>query len=62
MTKPQKTPEIFVEPVARAVCDAFWETAELPDRWSAMSNQKREVFRNCARAAIRVILERGGFE
>lgn len=40
------------ESIAIAICDGFWEAAELPERWVTSSELKREVFRTCARRAI----------
>lgn len=38
--------------LAQAIANAFWETAEQPRQWSAMSENQRQVFRNCAIRAI----------
>jgi hypothetical protein len=38
--------------IAHAICDGFWETAELPERWATTSHVKRAVFIACARRAI----------
>jgi hypothetical protein len=40
------------ETLAIAICDGFWESAELPERWATTPEMKRQVFRNCARKAI----------
>lgn len=40
------------EAVAKAICEAFWETCDYRERWETTPEVKREVFRNCARRAI----------
>lgn len=40
------------ETLAIAICDAFWETAEMRERWVTTPELKRQVFRNCAKRAI----------
>ena len=42
----------LVDVVARAICDGFWEQAELPETWDTSSIGKQQVFRACARHAI----------
>lgn len=40
------------EHLARAICEAFWRTAEEPRLWATSTPLQREVFLLCARAAI----------
>jgi hypothetical protein len=46
---PGKTLE---DTIAQAIAAAFWETAETPKSWAAMSWQERQVFQLCAKRAI----------
>jgi hypothetical protein len=41
------------EHLARAICEAFWRTAEDPRTWATSTPMQREVFRLCAEAAIK---------
>jgi hypothetical protein len=41
-----------IEALAEAICDAWWETSELPHRWSTTVEYKRQTFRNCAQRAL----------
>ena len=44
----------LTEVLAQAICEGFWEAAEgKVDSWATSSQTKRDVFRNCARHAIR---------
>lgn len=38
--------------LAKAIGEAFWETAERPKAWGAMPWQERQVFQNCAKRAV----------
>jgi hypothetical protein len=38
--------------LARAICEAFWRTAEDPRTWATSTPLQREVFTLCAKAAI----------
>jgi hypothetical protein len=40
------------ETLARAIAGAFWETAEQPRPWDAHSPMHKQVWMNCARAAV----------
>jgi hypothetical protein len=40
------------ETLARAIAAAFWETAEQPRSWDAHSPMHKQVWMNCARAAV----------
>lgn len=42
----------IVEPIAQAIAEAFWRTAEQPRAWSAHSPQHKQVWRQCAQAAL----------
>lgn len=40
------------ESIAKAICEAFWETAERPMTWMGSTPLQRQVWVNCARAAL----------
>lgn len=43
--------------LAKVIGEAFWETAERPKAWGAMSWQERQVFQNCAKRAVEAARE-----
>ena len=45
-------PMTLEEHLARAICEAFWRTAEDPRTWATSTPMQREVFTLCAKAAI----------
>lgn len=49
---PGDNPMTLEETLARAICEAFWRTAEEPRTWATSSSLQREVWMICARDAI----------